>query len=239
LNDDNEIADKAVLAAPNKPFVFLTTPESIFGKSLLEIYADIGYEAEDIIRSQRNEDMVAILFRYPDNITVSRVENGNLDGDWSNRIYTTTWDNILSLFTQLVQDKESELCNPTDGPSKRICLTKLKAESVLSFSAEGKDRIKKTEYRVLQGVGGPDWEYRKLLEDGLSVFEHFRGDGCTGNELLEHRDQRAPARLREVIAPNMKINGLPEVAIIHLGRLTIEERFDQPRLLRRAGRRSR
>ena len=103
----------AVLAASTKPFVFLTTPESIFGRSLLEIYADIGYEAEDIIRFQRNEDMVAILFRYPDDITLSKVADGNLDTDWPNRIYATTWDNILSLFTRLAQDKGSELCKPT------------------------------------------------------------------------------------------------------------------------------
>ena len=244
LSEKNELLGTAVLAAPAKPFVFLTTPESIFGKSLLEIYADIGYEAEDIIRFQRNQDMVAILFRYPKNITLSKIEDGNLDSDWSNRIYTTTWDNILSLFTRLVQDKQSEMCNQKpDGPSQRICLTKQQVEFVLSFPADGKSRVKTTEYRVLQGVGGSDWEYRKLLEDSLSVFEHFRGDGWTENELLEYRDKPAPRRLREVVAPNMKISGLPEVAIIHLGKLLIGDCYSngakkwpqcQPRLLRRS-----
>ena len=233
LTDKNEIAATAVLAARTKPFVFLTTPESIFGKSLLEIYADIGYEAEDIIRNQRNEDMVAILFRYPKNIWVSKVKDGNLDGDWSNRIYPTTWDNILSLFTRLVQDEQSELCKPTNEPSTRICLPKENAEFVSSFSAEGKDRVKKAGYRRLQALGGTDWKYRTLLEDTLSVFEHFRGDGRTENELLEYRDKPVPPRLIEVVAPNMRINGLAEVAIIHLGKLTIEDGYSASHELRK------
>ena len=57
------------------------------------------------------------------------------------------------------------------------------------------------------------------------MFEHFRGDSRTENELLEYRDKPVPPRLREVIAPNMKINGLPEVAIIHLGKLIIEDSY--------------
>ncbi len=223
LTVDNKILDTAVLAAPSKPFVFLTTPESIFGKSLLEIYEDIGYEAEGIIRDQRNEEMVAILFRYPNNISLSNVKDGNLDSDWSNRIYETTWDNMLSLFPNLVEDNQSDLCRQGEVPSRRICLPKLDADFILSFPAEGKLRVKTARYRLLQGIGGSDWKYRKLLEDTLSVFEHFRGDSRTENELLELRDQPdTPAQLREVVGPNTKINRLAEIAVIDLGRLTIE-----------------
>ena len=223
LTEDNKILETAVLAAPSKPFVFLTTPEGIFGKSLLEIYEDIGYEAEGIIRDQPNQEMVAILFRYPNNITRSNVKDGNLDSDWSNRIYETTWDNMLSLFPQLVQDNQSDLCRQAEVPSKRICLPKLDADFVLSFPPEGKLLVKTARYRLLQGIGGSDWKYRKLLEDTLSVFEHFRGDGRTENELLELRDKPdTPAQLREVVGPNMKINRLPEVAVIDLGRLMID-----------------
>ena len=225
LTKDNQLLNTAVLAAPAKPFVFLTTPESVFGKSLLEIYSDIGYEAEDIIRYQRNQDMVAVLFRYPDNVSLSKVQDGNLDSDWSNRIYTTTWDNILSLFTRLVQDDQSELCKPTEGPSKRICQPNAQAEFVLSFPADGKERVKAAGYRRLQALGGPDWDYRKLLEDTLSVFEHFRGDGLTENEMFEYRDKPVPPRLREVVGPNIRINLLPEVAVIHLGKLSIEDSY--------------
>ena len=245
LTDNDELNEKyAVLGAPSKPFIFLTTPESIFGKSLMEIYADIGYEAEDIIRNQRNEDMVAILFRYPDNIKLSWVEDGNLESDWPNRIYATTWANIFSLFPRLVQDKDTEPCQPSPYPSTRICLAKEKVEFVLNFPegreecpTEGRYCVRKSGYRRLQALGGNNWKYRALLEDSLSVFEHFRGDGWTENELLERRDKPAPARLREVVAPNMKIAGLAEVAIIHLGRLTIEDGYsvshEPPRKRRR------
>ena len=223
LTVDNKILETAVLAAPSKPFVFLTTPEGIFGKSLLEIYEDIGYEAEGIMRDQPNQEMVAILFRYPNTITLSNVKDGNLDSDWPNRIYETTWDNMLSLFPQLVQDNQSDLCRQAEAPSRRICLPKLDADFVLSFPAEGKLLVKTARYRLLQGIGGSDWKYRKLLEDTLSVFEHFRGDGRTENELLELRDKPdTPAQLREVVGPNMKINRLPEVAVIDLGRLMID-----------------
>ena len=60
---DGKLQDGARLGS--KPFVFMTTPESVNGLSLLDIYAGIGYEAEDIIRWQRDEDMVMIVFRYP------------------------------------------------------------------------------------------------------------------------------------------------------------------------------
>jgi hypothetical protein len=223
LTADNKILETAVLAAPSKPFVFLTTPEGIFGKSLLEIYEDIGYEAEGIIRDQQNEEMVAILFRYPNNITLSTVKDGNLDTDWPNRIYETTWDNMLSLFPQLVEDNQSALCRQPPVPSKRICLPKLDADFVISFPAEGKLLVKTARYRLLQGFGGSDWKYRKLLEDTLSVFEHFRGDGRTENELLELRDKPdTPAQLPEVVGPNMKINSLREVAVIELGKMMID-----------------
>ncbi|HET9711042.1 MAG TPA: hypothetical protein VFP64_04140, partial [Pyrinomonadaceae bacterium] len=202
-----------------KPFVFLTTPESIFGRSLLEIYEDIGYEAESIIRDSRNKDTVAILFRYRDDISVSTLRDGNFPDDWSKWIYPTTWDNIFSLFTRLVQDEGS--CNKDDKPWKRICLPNMQAAFVLGFPLEGKLRLRTTTYPVLKATGGSDWEYRKLLEAKLSVFEHFRGNGETQNEVHDP-DARQPGLL-ELVGPNMKIDDLQEVAIIHLGKLLIED----------------
>lgn len=221
LTSDNKLIKEpvAVLAAPAKPFVFLTTPESIFGRSLLEIYEDIGYEAESIIRDSRNQDMVAILFRYPNDISVSRLRDGNLPDDWSRWIYPTTWDNVFSLFSRLVQDEHS--CNKGDVPAKRICLPNMQAAFVLGFPPEGKLRLRTTTYPVLKATGGSDWEYRKLLETKLSVFEHFRGNGETQNEVLDP-DAQQPGLL-ELVGPNMKIDDLQEVAVIHLGRLMIED----------------
>jgi hypothetical protein len=222
LTSDNKLKKPpkvAVLAAPAKPFVFLTTPESIYGRSLLEIYEDIGYEAESIIRESRNQDMVAILFRYPKEVSVSTLRHGNLPDDWSRWIYPTTWDNVFSLFSRLVQDEGS--CNKDDVPAKRICLPNVQAASVLGFPPESKDRLRTTKYAVLKATGGSDWEYRDLLESKLSVFEHFRGNGETQNEVFDP-DAKQPGLL-ELIGPNMKIEDLPEVAIIHLGKLLIED----------------
>lgn len=221
LTSDNKLKKKPVpvLAGPAKPFVFLTTPESIFGRSLLEIYEGIGYEAESIIRDSRNQDMVAILFRYPEGVSVSTLRDGNLPDDWSRWIYPTTWDNVFSLFSQLVQDEGS--CNKCDVPAKRICLPNNQSAFVLGFPPESKERLSTTKYAVLKATGGSDWEYRNLLESKLSVFEHFRGNGETQNEVFDP-DAQQPGLL-ELIGPNMKIEDLPEVAIIHLGKLLIED----------------
>ena len=221
LTKDNKIKDTAVLAAPSKPFVFLTTPESIFGRSLLEIYEDIGYEAESIIQWSRNQDTVAILFRYRDDISASQLSDGNLAGDWSKWIYPTTWDNVFSLFTRLAEDEHSDLCDKNNVPAKRVCLPAMQAAFVQGFPAEGKQRIRTTAYPVLKANGGLDWEYRNLLEAKLSVFEHFRGNGETQNEILD--PDAKEKGLREVIGPNVQLNQLAEVAIIHLGKLVIDD----------------
>ncbi len=225
LRDDifngKELKDLAVLGSPAKPFIFLTTPEGIFGKSLLEIYEDIGYEAEGIVKWNRDKDMVAILFSYPSDIKVSELKDGNFLDDWRNQIYPTTWANVLSLFTRLVQGEGSELCSKNYFPANSICLPPLQASFVLGFPIEGKQRIKTTEYTMLRAVGGSDWEYRKLLESRLSVFEHFRGNGETQNEVT-NPDAKEPG-LPEVVGPNKKIKDLAEVAIIHLGKLLIED----------------
>ena len=224
-----EFNKDAVLAGPTKTRVFLTTPEGLVGKSLLEIYADIGYEAEDVLRKQAGRDMVAIVFRYPDTVTLSNVENGNLGRDWRNRIYPTTWDNVFSLFTRLVEAKGSAACNGDGTPPKHICLPPPDRNFVLRFPLAMKRQLKTKakSYPVLQATGGSLWKYRKLLEDNLSLFEHFRGDGRTENELLNFRDTEAQPRLYEVIGPNMKISELSEVIVIHLGKLTIEDDYSR------------
>jgi hypothetical protein len=219
-----ELKPDAVLAGPTKTRVFLTTPQGLVGKSLLEIYADIGYEAEEVLRKQRGKDMVAVVFRYPDTVKLSNVENGNLERNWRNLIYPTTWDNVFALFTRLVQAQGREGCNPAGTPPKYICLPPPDRNFVLRFPLARKRQLKKKtkSYPVLQATGGSLWRYRKLLEDNLSLFEHFRGDGRTENELRNFRDTKPEPRLYEVIGPNMKISELSEVVIIHLGTLSVE-----------------
>ncbi|HEY3580331.1 MAG TPA: hypothetical protein VGK82_07285 [Pyrinomonadaceae bacterium] len=225
LTPDNKLLPTAVLAGPARPFAFLTTPEGFFGKSLLEIYGDIGYEAEDMIRVQRNADMVVMLFRYPDNVSLSPVSNGNLGVDWRHGIYSTTWDNVLSLFTRLVQDERNPVCKQDQMPMANICLPPNDRSFVRRFQSTARRQLrqKTKSYAVLHVTGGPLWRYRKLLEDKFSLFEHFRGDGRTENELLDTRDAEPKGQLYEVVGPNMKLSDLPEVVIIHLGKLVIDD----------------
>ncbi len=96
---------------------------------------------------------------------------------------------------------------------------------VLGFPERGKERIKKASYTELKAIGGADWVYRSLLESKLSVFEHFRGNGRTHNEVLDPEGVQPEAGLIEFVGPNRKLKDLPEVAIIHLGRLNIEDTY--------------
>ena len=228
LDEHNKLLPSAVLAQFTKPFAFLTTPESVYGRSLLDIYADIGYEAEGIVTAQRDLDVVAVLFRYPDNVTLSTVIDGRFGGEWPNGIYSTSWDNIIAVFTRLVQAETSAACKDAAAqagkkdpdPVHYICLPPSDQAFVASFPASGQQEVKRRSYIQLKAAGGTNWIYRELLESKLSVFEHFRGDGRTENELIDLKGGNPP-RLREVVGPNVKLNTLPEVAVIDLGRLII------------------
>ncbi len=78
-------------------------------------------------------------------------------------------------------------------------------------------------------AGGPDWEYRKLLEDKLSVFAHFRGTGRTLNVVLDPYMTKPDTGVFEYLGPNAALKDLPEVAVVHLGSLKVEETHPAPR----------
>jgi hypothetical protein len=225
LTDKKELVKDASLAAPSRPYAFLTTPQGFYGKSLVDIYGDIGYEAEQMIAQQRDKEMVVILFSYPQRLKVSPIRNGKLSADWRDLIYPTTWDNMFSLFTRLVQDKRSPACTNAPVPAKNICLSPADRAFVLRFRPAEKQRVRTTKYPVLQATGGSLWRYRKLLEDNISMFEHFRGDGHTENEIVDLLDGKSEPRLYEVVGPNMRIADLEEVVVIRLGRMIIEDCF--------------
>ena len=192
----------------------------------MEIYEDIGYGAEDIIRMQRNEDMVAVVFRYPDSITISDVRNGRLPDDWDGRVYVPTWDNVIALFSRLGDGATVEPGKQGEFALERLFFrSEVERAFILGYPEEGKCRIKKTRYAALRANGGSDWVYRQFLEAKLSIFEHFQGNGRTHNGVLDPDDLQSEAGLLEFVGPNRKIKDLPEVAVIHLGRLVIESRF--------------
>ncbi len=226
LTENNTIKDDAILGT--KPFVFLTIPQGIYGKSLLDVYLDIGYETEDIIRWQCGKDMVAIVFRYSENIRYSNVKDGQLPEKWNNKVYSTTWDNMFSLFSRLADEaviipgKKGEF-----APEKMFFRNNALISFVSGFPEAGKQKIKTTGYAVLKAAGGANWTYRNLLEKKLSLFEHFRGNGFTLNEIKDPEGVQDKSGMPEFAGPNMKVRNLPEKAIIHLGKLKVEDTYSE------------
>ncbi len=226
LNDRGEPLESAVLGS--KPFVFFTTPEGVYGKSLLEIYLDIGYVAADIIRFQRDMEMVAIIFRYPEHIKACGVRDGRLPEDWKKHVIVPTWDNILVLFTNLSAeatidpDRRGEF-----APSETFFRSEAEKSFVLSFPDDGKQRVKTVDYATLKAAGGADWAYRSLLENKLSVFEHFRGNGWTLNEIEDPNALKPESGILEFVGPNMKLRELPEIAVVDLGKLIVRDSYQQ------------
>lgn len=220
LNDAIRIRSDARLGT--KPFIFLTSPESIYGRSLFDIYKDIGYEAEEIINMPPDKDMVAVVFRYPEEIVLDQhIKYGMLAHEWKRKVYIPYWDNIFSLFHLLAEGAsiEPEKARHGFAPERLFFSSRQERAFVLNYPQRGKSRIKRTSYGELKAIDGADWEYRRLLKDKLSIMEHFRGNGRTQNE-VDDPDGRMPG-LVEFVGPNQKIMDLPEVAIIDLGRLTI------------------
>ena len=131
-----------------------------------------------------------------------------------------------SLFSQLAlkaaiePDKEGEF-----SPERMFFRSKDEQNFVLNFPKEAKQEIKQSGYTGLQSGGGINWNYRKLLENKLSVFEHFRGNGRTINETVDPDGKMKDSGILEFVGPNRKIKGLPEVAAIHLGSLQIYDKY--------------
>lgn len=214
LDEDGNIGGKAALHG--RPIAFITTPEGLYGRSLLEIFTEIGYEAESILSHQLGKEMVAVVFRYPEGVAPSDARDGRLPADWENSVFVPTWENVFALFHRLA------LRDAAAGPSapRALSLSDAELRFVLNFPEAGKGRVRFVPYGALKAAGGPDWSYRCLLESQLSVFEHFRGNGRTQNELIDP-DGAQPARgLREYVGPNRRLSELPEVAVVELGWLS-------------------
>ncbi|PZN72516.1 MAG: hypothetical protein DM484_24380 [Candidatus Methylumidiphilus alinenensis] len=224
LTDNNQLQDNAILGT--RPFIFVTTPEGVFGKSLLDIYLDIGYEAGDIIHWQRDQEMVAIIFRFEDGIAISDEKKGQLPNDWTKFVYIPTWDNMFALFNRLATNatvdpgKQGEF-----APVSLFFKTDADKAFALNFPDAVKKHIKETSYANLQAEGGDAWVYRKLLENKLSLFGHFRGTGRTQNVIVDPDGTKTENGLLEFVGPNRKLKELPEVAIVELGKLMIEDSF--------------
>ena len=224
LDQQNQVLDSAILGT--KPFIFITTPEGIYGKDLMTAYLDIGYETEDVLHWQNDVDMVAIVFRYDDAVRVSSVRDGSLSDNWQQQILIPTWENTFALFEKLATEAEIDSEKRASFMPERLFFqTEAERQFVLSYPAIGKQRIKWAGYNVLKSTAGSDWFYRELLEKKLSIFEHFRGTGRTLNEIVDPEGTKFQTGLFEFVAPNRKVLELAEFAVVHLGRLQVKERY--------------
>jgi hypothetical protein len=220
LTEKNEVQESAVLGT--KPFIFFTTPEGIYGKSLLEIYLDIGYAAEDIIR-QRSQEMIVLVFRFPENIVRSDIKNGYLPRAWNKKVYVPTWNNVFSVFHKLTQIGTIEPNKQGSyAPERLFFSSKAQKQFILKFPKRKKAKITRLPYDNLKVMGRANWKYRELLEKKLSIFEHFQGNGRTLNVLKNNDNTKKQNGLLEFIGPNMGIKALPEFAVIHLGKVKIK-----------------
>jgi len=209
----------------SRPFAFLTVPETAYGRDLLGTLAAIGYGLEDILESEKGVEKVAVVFAYPEKVKVSDVRDGALPEDWNQRVFATTWDNVFSLADRMASDKAKWVAMRPEGdgflPTKLQLRSDRELSFLLGYPEEGKRRVKATEYAVLGEVGGADWTYRKLIERLLGASEHFRGDGRTKLTLAGKHKPRAG--FPEFLGPNAELKDIPQLAVVSLGTLRVEE----------------
>lgn len=233
LDDKLQIKDSGWLGGT--PFVFFTTPEGLYGKTLSQILLEIGFEAEDIVRqtlnnNQRADEDVVILFRFPKSIQRWEGRDGKLPAQWKQHFYVPTWQNEFSLFGRLAGEANIRKAPPGSfAPEKTFFHSEQEKQFAISYPSSGKKRIQSTPYAHLKATGGADWQWRRLLEDKLNLSEHFRGTGRTWNEVLDPDNTKPHAGLFEFVGPNVRIKELPEFAIVDLGSLNVRAQFDSSR----------
>ncbi len=203
------------------PYVFLTVPEAGFGRSLYDLYADLGYTATDVL-NQRKVKMVALVVRYQDRIKFSDVRDADgplKQADFKNYVYTPTWANGMQLFARLAAVPFP--ANPTKADQYLyLNLPKNQQQLAMYFQQQRRERIARLPYRVLRMEGGSDWQYRQLLETSMSMNSHFRGVGRTENTLHPASDQSG---LPEFVGPNLMLSDLKDYAVIDMGQLEFVE----------------
>lgn len=231
VDEADRLRPDAVLGT--KPFVFVTTPEGLAGKSLLGIYLDIGYGPGDVLTRQRDEDMVALVFRFPRAVTPCGGRDGTLPADWDRRVYVPTWDNVHALFARLAAAATVEPDRAGEfQPDRLFFRSEADRAFARSYPRAGVERLKKSgvaSYDALMLAGGADWEYRRLLEEKFSAYAHFRGTGRTLNVVLDPYMRRADSGVLEYVGPNARLVDLPELAVVHLGALRVEDGYTNRR----------
>jgi hypothetical protein len=198
-----------------RPFVFLTAPESFYGKGLLQVYGDVGYSADSVL-GQFGREMVVIVFRYPESVALHPGTDGELPRDWSRRAYVPTWPNACALFERLARKADLDGVGPRPFTPERLLLRDERERGfICSFPEAGRKRLQRSSYQALRETEGADWEYRSLLERHLGMSEHFTGTGRTRPTL--GRDGGGRLGLPEWLGPNLRLDSLAEMAIVDFG----------------------
>jgi len=201
------------------PFVFLTAAEAGLGRGLFGLYADLGYSAESVLR-QRGVPMAAVVFRYPAEVQVPNPWRAPEGADWKRRVYRPTWDTLVDLFARLAGETDSQ------GAFREFPSLKPDERNLIRFLPQRpREQVASLPYDLLRMSGGPDWEYRSLLEAQLSVNAHFRGTGFTQNTLSPGDGRRG---VPEFVGPNLALAALAEWAVLDFGHLEFEEVHDPP-----------
>ncbi len=216
VDDQGHLRPDARLAG--NPFVFLTVPEAAYGRTLYQLYSDLGYSAESVLR-QRGVPMVALILRYSTEVRVPDPWEGPSGRDWNSCVYQPAWDTIFELFARLADEtREGKYTQLPD-------LTPHERSLARFLPAARRQAVATLPYPLLRMAGGPDWEYRSLLETHLSINAHFRGTGFTENT-LSPGDGRLG--LPEFVGPNREMGRLAEFAVVDLGHLEFEEVHRKP-----------
>uniref|UniRef100_UPI0015C4A16C hypothetical protein n=1 Tax=Candidatus Entotheonella palauensis TaxID=93172 RepID=UPI0015C4A16C len=219
VNADGTRNDGAVLGS--KPFVFITVPQTFYGRQLFEAYSSLGYGVENVLANSRKQQAL-MVFRYPDEIQLHpTVNNGQVPTEnFRSRIYVPVWSNVFPLFSRL--SREAVIVSGGFHPFDVTFSNHREKMFVIGFPREGRRRIVHSSYTELESEGGADFVYRNLLDAKMSMNNHFLGTGKTKNTVLGGEG------VLEFIGPNLrvftphsddrhKIPALAEVAVIDMG----------------------
>jgi hypothetical protein len=209
----------------SRPFVFLTLPEALHGRTLPQIFAAVGYSLEDAYLKNAGKEIAAVVFTYPEGYRVHPAGKRLPDEDWDRRIYPATWCNVFDLTEQMVRGSRFVVgsAGKDDAPKKLALTSEAEKAFVLGYPLAGKDRLRRATYAALQRTGGADWEYRQLLERCWGASEHFRGDGRT--KLTFGSAPGSQRGFPEYLGPNLALAEAEAgaLAVIYLGTLKISE----------------
>jgi hypothetical protein len=220
--DGGNLKDGAWLGT--RPFVFLTRPESLYGKSLLDVFSRIGYSADHVLTGQIDVEAVVVVFRYNEKVRLHTDRTGTLPDDWRSAAYPATWDNLIALVEKLAEGSETHVIEKKRAhfaPSKLSLRSARERLFVLGFPDAGKERVKQAPYQVLRATGGADWAYRRILERTMGAAEHYTGNGTCKPTFLRPGQKVKPAV--EFLGPNSELKALEEIAVVGLGRLKVSE----------------